>query len=106
MQMNIRSMITGNTVKPGQFEHSWQHFVIERQEAFEEKLNTTPLSPNYIEEDNKLHDILESIKAVMGEEKFDEVYRAILNKETTVSYLHYNKGFFDGIKFALMAGQL
>ncbi|WP_094604743.1 hypothetical protein SPSIL_020120 [Sporomusa silvacetica DSM 10669] len=104
--MNIRSILTGQSVKPGELEYNWQQFVMDRQEILEEKLDTTEMAAGYRNEDAKLNAILESIEAIVGQENSRDLYDAIIYKQLTATYLHYNKGFLDGIKFATMAGQL
>ena len=101
--MPIKSIITGRIIPLGDFEESWQEFAISRQELIEDKLNSEGLSSNYLRGSSKLGEALEQIK---NKELIDEIWEAIWNQQATTTYMHYNKGFLDGIKFAIMAEKL
>lgn len=101
----IRDKITGKNFFKGDFQHDWQEFVTNRQNGLDEKLNTQHLSSEFFEVDSGLHSLLE--QAANGDEEFiSRVYAAFSAQQDTVSFMSYNKGFFEGIKFAMMAGQL
>jgi len=99
----LKNIISGQTIPVGEFEESWQEFVMERQEALEDKLNTNSLSSEYLKRSSELNGILETIE---NKELTNNIWDAIAGVQSVTTYMHYNKGFLDGIKFAIMAGQL
>lgn len=101
--MPIKSIITGQTILAGEFEECWQELVIKRQEALEDELNKNSLSSEYIKRNSKLNGILEKIE---NEELINNIWDAIARIQSVTTYMHYNKGFLDGIKFAMMIEKL
>ena len=99
----MKSMITGLDFQEGEFEANWQQFCGRRQEDLEEKLGSLGGSSEYVRLDRFLGDALGSID---DQEKADEIMGAVIALQANATYAHYNRGFWDGIKFALMAGKL
>ena len=101
----IKDKITGKDLLKGDFQHDWQEFVSSRQSDLDEKLNTKGVSSEFFEVDSRLHVLLEQV--TNGDnELLHRIYADVFAQQDTVSYASYNKGFLEGIKFAMMAGQL
>ena len=99
----MKSKITGRDFQEGEFEANWQQFCGRRQEDLEEKLGSLGGSSEYARMDRLLGEVLGGID---NQEKADEIMGAVIALQANATYAHYNKGFLDGIKFALMAGKL
>ena len=99
----MKSKITGRDFQEGEFEANWQQFCGRRQEDLDEKLGGMGTSGEYTRLDYLLGDVLGSLG---NQEKADEIMGAVIALQANATYAHYNKGFLDGIKFALMAGKL
>lgn len=99
----LKNIISGQTIPAGEFEEGWQELVIKRQETLEDKLNNDSLSSEYLKRSSELNRILETLE---NKELINNIWDAIVDIQPVSTYMHYNKGFLDGIKFAMMAGQL
>lgn len=104
-KMPLKSVITNKTLRHEELEYHWQEFALDRQSLVRDKREEMSNYPGYIHVTEKLYDLLDKVKDTMGEKMFDNLQEAITDREVVVTYLHYNKGFFDGIKFAMMMGQ-
>lgn len=92
----LRSIITSQTIPVGEFEEGWQELVLKRQLMIDEKLDTAGLSSEYL---------VEMLEKLENKELTEDIKEAIFHLRTSVTYTYYNKGFLDGIKFAMMVGQ-
>ncbi|SFM11644.1 hypothetical protein [Pelosinus propionicus] len=93
----IKSIISGQTIPAGDFEEGWQELVLKRQVMINEKLDAVGLSTDCL---------VEMLEKSASKELAEDIKDTIFHLQTSVTYTHYNKGFLDGIKFAMMAGQL
>ncbi len=93
----IKSVITGQMLPVGEFEERWQELVLKRQVMIDEKLDAVGLSSECL---------VKMLEKLENKELTEDIKEAIFHLQTSVTYTHYNKGFIDGIKFAMMAGQL
>ncbi|CUH97387.1 hypothetical protein P22_3515 [Propionispora sp. 2/2-37] len=104
--MPVRSRLSGRTIKYDDFEYQWQQFCLSRQEVLEEKLVERAFLPQTAEVEDEVYGLLEKVETTMGDSIVNELGTAITNQQNTLTYIYYNKGYFDGIKYALMAGKL
>lgn len=104
--MPVRSRLSGRTIKYDDFEYQWQQFCLSRQEVLEEKLVERAFLPQTAEVEDEVYGLLEKVETTMGDSIVNELGSAITNQQNTLTYIYYNKGYFDGIKYVLMAGQL
>lgn len=104
--MPTESMFSNNMMNSDEFEYQWQKLSSSRRSDLRAKLEYRDFSPAYECKAIKLSDLVEKIGATMGNEMIKELYDAIDEQEEVLTHLNYNKGYLDGIKFALMAGQL
>lgn len=93
----IKSILTGKAIPIGDFEEGWQELVLKRQVMIDEKLDTVGLSSECL---------VKMLEKSASKEIAEDIEEAIFHIQTSATYMHYNKGFLDGIKFAMMAGQL
>ncbi|MBP2659296.1 MAG: hypothetical protein H6Q69_2328 [Firmicutes bacterium] len=100
MEINvpIRSMITGQWMDKGDALRDWQEFIFMRQEKNEKKLQVGDLSSEYTRLMEQVDQLLEG-----QPEKVSEAVTALI---VSVTYMHYNKGFFDGMKIGMVMGNL
>ena len=77
---------------------TWQEFVIARQETIEKRIELGEFTSEYVTLMNQLDELLKD----KDESAIDKVTRLVV----IASYIHYNKGFFDGMKIALTMGNL
>lgn len=96
------SMISGNEIDSKSFEGHWQEFILQRQEIIE--LSDPP--NGYVQAKKELCTLLDSISERMDKKLVRDLDEVVTNLEIAATYLHYNKGYLDGIKFALMVGKL
>jgi len=89
-QQNLKNIITGQDMVPGEMEYSWQEFVINRQERIGRKTDS-------VESLNKIEELLKKIRDDIA----SSLMKAIIARECKVTYIHYNRGFLDGLKLPL-----
>lgn len=104
--MPTRSMLSDKKINSNEFEYHWQKLSGSRQIDLADKLQDASFSRGYDKKSSHLSDLIETVGATMGDKMIQDLYDAIGDQEHTVAYLHYNKGYLDGIKFFLIAGQL
>ena len=102
-QSSITDVRTGRELPVGDFQHAWQEFIFSRQENLETKLVMQGLSSEYRKQDFTLGVLLDKLTDQM---LADDIREAAETLQLTISYLNYTKGFYEGLKFAMMAGQL
>jgi hypothetical protein len=90
--------MTGQQMDEGDALKNWQEFVITRQDQLEDKLQFGALSSEHVNLMNQLDELLKEQKGEVS----DTVTRLIMS----ATYIHYNKGFFDGMKIAMIMGNL
>lgn len=90
--------MTGQQMDEGDALKNWQEFVITRQDQLEDKLQFGALSSEHVNIMNQLDELLKEQKGEVS----DTVARLIMS----ATYIHYNKGFFDGMKIAMIMGNL
>ena len=98
MNIPIRSIVTGQWMEKGDVLHDWQEFVLMRQEKLEGKLQFGNFSSEYTTIMNQVDQLLEG-----QPEKVDE---AVTQLVVTATYMHYNKGFLDGMKIGMVMGNV
>ncbi|WP_036680539.1 hypothetical protein [Pelosinus fermentans] len=98
MNIPIRSIVTGQWMEKGDVLHDWQEFVLMRQEKLEGKLQFGNFSSEYTTIMNQVDQLLEG-----QPEKVDE---AVTQLVVTTTYMHYNKGFLDGMKIGMVMGNV
>lgn len=86
----VRSVVTGQWLEKSDALRDWQEFVFMRQEKIEEKLEFGELSSEYTTIMNQVDQLLEG--------QPEKVSKAVTHLVVTATYMHYNKGFFDGMK--------
>jgi hypothetical protein len=94
----IKSMLTGRWMDKGDALRDWQEFILMRQDKAEEKLQFGNFSSEYTR-------LMEQVDVLL-EEQPGEVSEAVTLLMVTATYMHYNKGFFDGIKIGMVMGNL
>jgi len=94
----IKSMLTGQWMDKGDALRDWQEFVLMRQEKADDKLQFGDFSSEYTT-------IMEQVDALL-EGQGGEVSEAVTLLIVTATYMHYNKGFFDGMKIGMVMGNL
>ena len=94
----IKSVLTGQWMDKGDALRDWQEFVLMRQEKADEKLEFGNFASEYTTLMNKVDALLE------GQAR--EVSEAVTLLMVTATYMHYNKGFFDGMKIGMVMGNL
>lgn len=104
--MPIKSTFSDKQLTSNEFEYHWQKLSNSRRKTIGEKLEDRGFAPGYNKQTEKLGALTGIIGDTMGEKIVEDLYDAIVDQEHAVTHLHYNKGYLDGIKFALMAGQL
>ncbi len=90
MNIPLRSIVTGQWMEKGDVLHDWQEFVLMRQEKLEGKLQFGNFSSEYTTIMNQVDQLLEG--------QPEKVSQAVTQLVVTATYMHYNKGFFDGMK--------
>nr|WP_017531589.1 MULTISPECIES: hypothetical protein [Pelosinus] len=90
MNIPLRSIVTGQWLDKGDVLHDWQEFVLMRQEKLEGKLQFGNFSSEYTTIMNQVDQLLEG--------QPEKVSQAVTQLVVTATYMHYNKGFFDGMK--------
>jgi hypothetical protein len=98
MNIPIRSIVTGQWMEKGDALHDWQEFVLMRQEKLDGKLQFGNFSSEYTTIMNQVYQLLEG-----QPEKVDE---AVTQLVVTATYMHYNKGFLDGMKIGMVMGNV
>jgi hypothetical protein len=98
MNIPIRSIVTGQWMEKGDVLHDWQEFVLMRQEKLDGKLQFGNFSSEYTTIMNQVYQLLEG-----QPEKVDE---AVTQLVVTATYMHYNKGFLDGMKIGMVMGNV
>ncbi len=106
LDMPVKSKLSGKTIKYDDFEYQWQQFCLSRQKVLEEKLVERAFLPETSEVEDAVYGLLEKVETTMGDSIVNELGTAITNQQNTLTYIYYNKGYFDGLKYALMAGNL
>lgn len=96
--MPIKSMLTGEWMDNADVLRDWQEFIFMRQEKAEEKLEFAGFSSAYTEMMEQVDQLLEG--------QPEKVREAVTSLIVTVTYMHYNKGFFDGMKIGSVMGTL
>lgn len=94
----IKSMLTGQWMDKGDALRDWQEFVLMRQEKADEKLQFGNFASEYTR-------LMEQVDALL-EGQAGEVSEAVTLLIVTATYMHYNKGFFDGMKIGMVMGTL
>jgi ElaB/YqjD/DUF883 family membrane-anchored ribosome-binding protein len=94
----IRSMITGQWMDKGDALRDWQEFIFMRQEKIEKKLQVSDLSSEYTRLMEQVDQLLEG--------QPEKVSEAVTELIVSTTYMHYNKGFFDGMKIGMVMGNL
>lgn len=94
----IKSMLTGQWMDKGDALRDWQEFVLMRQEKADEKLQFGNFASEYTR-------LMEQVDALL-EGQAGEVSEAVTLLIVTATYMHYNKGFFDGMKIGMVMGNL
>ncbi|MCC5465402.1 hypothetical protein [Pelosinus baikalensis] len=99
MEINvpIRSMITGQWMDKGDALRDWQEFIFMRQEKIEKKLQDGDLS--------EYTRLMEQVDQLL-EGQSEKVSEAVTELIVSATYMHYNKGFFDGMKIGMVMGNL
>lgn len=94
-QMPIKDTITGQERKQGDFLRDWQEFILDRQDDI--------VSPETKKVELGLERLLDKVgdKTLINE--IDAAVNTVILKKT---FLHYNKGFADGLKLALRLSEL
>ena len=98
MNIPIRSIVTGQWMDKDDVLHDWQEFVLMRQEKLDGKLQFGNFSSEYTTIMNQVYQLLEG-----QPEKVDE---AVTQLVVTATYMHYNKGFLDGMKIGMVMGNV
>jgi len=106
LDMPVKSKLSGKTIKYDDFEYQWQQFCLSRQKVLEEKLVERAFLPETSDVEDAVYGLLEKVETMMGDSIVNELGTAITNQQNTLTYIYYNKGYFDGLKYALMAGNL
>ncbi|WP_352230860.1 hypothetical protein [Pelosinus sp. IPA-1] len=94
----IKSMLTGQWMEKGDALRDWQEFIFMRQEKAEGKLQFGAFSSEYTT-------IMEQVDQLL-EGQPGKVSEAVTQLVVTATYMHYNKGFFDGMKIGMVMGNL
>lgn len=94
----IRSMITGQWMDKGDALRDWQEFIFMRQEKIETKLQSGDLSSEYTR-------IMEQVDQLLAGQP-EKVSDTLIELIGSITYMHYNKGFFDGMKIGMVMGNL
>jgi len=94
----IKSMLTGRWMDKGDALRDWQEFILMRQDKADEKLQFGNFSSEYTR-------LMEQVDLLL-EGQAEEVSEAITLMMVTATYMHYNKGFFDGMKIGMVMGNL
>jgi hypothetical protein len=94
----IRSMVTGQWMEKSDALRDWQEFIFMRQEKVEKKLQIGDFSSEYTR-------IMEQVDQLL-EGQPGKVSEAVTELIVSATYLHYNKGFFDGMKIGMVMGNL
>jgi hypothetical protein len=94
----IRSIITGQWMDKGDTLRDWQEFVFMRQEKVEKKLQAGDFSSEYTR-------IMEQVDQLL-EGQPQKVSEAVTELIVSATYMHYNKGFFDGMRIGMVMGNL
>ncbi len=97
-----REMMTGKSMNGECVEREWQEFVLSRQSSVDRKLEYETISSEYGKVDQEIKTLLSDLP----DKKVEALNDAILAMTSLVSYAHYNKGFFDGVKIAMVMGEL
>lgn len=100
--MLIKNMITGEYMDKENLLRAWQEFIFARQDTIEQKLAFEELSSKYSYANHRIEELLKNL----SEEQAAAISDAITELTVTATYMHYNKGFFDGLKVALVMGNL
>ncbi len=98
MDIPIRSIVTGQWMEKGDTLLDWQEFVLMRQEKLEEKLQFGNFSSEYTIIMNQVDQLLEG--------QPEKVSEAVTQLVVTATYMHYNKGFLDGMKIGMAMEKL
>lgn len=94
----IKSMLTGQWMDRGDALRDWQEFIFMRQEKVEGKLQFGAFSSEYTTIMDQVDKLLEGQPGKVSE--------AVTQLVVTATYMHYNKGFFDGMKIGMVMGSL
>lgn len=100
--MLIKNMITGEYMDKENLLRAWQEFIFARQDTIEQKLASGELSSKHSNVNQQIEELLEGLSA----EQAAAISDAITELSVTSTYIHYNKGFFDGLKIAMVMGNL
>jgi hypothetical protein len=98
----MRNVITGENMDKENPLEAWQEFVLVRQEMIDCKLEYRKLSSEYLQANDQIQELLKGLP----EEQATGISDAIMDLTSTATYIHYNKGFFDGLKIAMVLGNL
>ncbi|BBB91088.1 MAG TPA: hypothetical protein PKA28_11010 [Methylomusa anaerophila] len=98
MKQNLKNILTGGTMQPGDFEYDWQEFANNRQKLLKEKILTDKLSGEYINCSIVFNEVLEQVD---NNDLTDLIRNVAITRESIANYIHYNHGFLDGLKLAL-----
>ncbi len=98
MNIPLRSIVTGQWLEKGDVLYDWQEFVLMRQEKLEEKLQFGDFSSEYTTIMNQVDQLLEG--------QPEKVSQAVTQLVVTATYMHYNKGFLDGMKIGMVMGNV
>jgi hypothetical protein len=96
--LSSKNIITGQDMDEKDVIKNWQEFVVTRQEHLENKLQFGELSSEQINILNQLDELLKDQEGKV----IDTVTKLMMS----ATYMHYNKGFFDGMKIAITMGNL
>ena len=94
----IKSVLTGQWMDKGDALRDWQEFVLMRQETADEKLEFGNFASEYTT-------LMEQVDALL-EGQPEKVSETVTHLIVTATYMHYNKGFFDGMKIGMVMGTL
>lgn len=95
-KQTIKNIITGENMQYGELEYDWQEFVLNRQENIEQKTDTS----------NSFKAVEKLLEQIDNNELAGSVRDAVINRECDVIYINYSRGFKEGLKVALMLGEL
>lgn len=96
-----REIMSGKSISDECVERGWQEFVLTRQSGIDRKMEYDAISSEYGKVDQKIKSLLSDL----SKEKREELNDSIMVITSLVSYMHYNKGFFDGVKITMLMGE-
>lgn len=97
-----RSLVDGRMMADGCLEQEWQEFVLDRQNNIDCKLEYQHFSGEYV----RLSEELKKLLANFSEQQMEKINETILAYTSVATYMHYNKGFYDGARMMILLSRL